>query len=34
MREVRLSMNSRDAISAMKCEPPFLTHVSVSFVGR
>lgn len=28
--DVRLSMNSRDAISEMKWAPPFLTHVSVS----
>ena len=24
-------MNSREAISVRKCDPPFLTHVSVSF---
>jgi hypothetical protein len=29
--EVRLSINSRDAISVKKCDPPFLTQVSVSF---
>src|ERR1700761_9512572 len=30
-RETRLSINSREAISVRKCEPPFLTQVSVSF---
>lgn len=30
-RETRLSINSREAISVKKCEPPFLTQVSVSF---
>ena len=29
--ETRLSMNSLEAISAKKCEPPFFTHVSVSY---
>lgn len=29
--EVRLSINSREAISVMKCAPPFLTQVSVRF---
>jgi hypothetical protein len=28
--DVKLSMNSREAISFIKCVPPFLTHVSVS----
>lgn len=32
--ETRLSMNSREAISAKKCDPPFLTHVSVSCIGQ
>lgn len=33
-RDTRLSMNSREAISVKKCEPPFLTQVSVSCVGE
>src|SRR3569833_568497 len=32
--DVRLSMNSREAISARKWDPPFLTQVSVSWFGR
>lgn len=30
-RETKLSINSLEAISARKCWPPFLTHVSVSW---
>src|ERR1700712_153937 len=29
-RETRLSINSREAISTRKCDPPFFTQVSVS----
>lgn len=29
-----MSINSRDAISFRKWSPPFLTQVSVSYVGR
>ena len=29
--ETRLSINSREAISVRKCDPPFFTQVSVSF---